>query len=508
MRKLGNGHSVMFFAPLEVDQSIRSLTHKEDRSIRITIADVLKWAIHETWIDIRQQAPHWAQQGMNHKKRSGAWDRFCNNEIAPDQLADAWVQSEVKSLADLYAPRAARSISGPSTSDLSGLEEDIDRHCDDLGVAKSSIHSAQLDEQLERQVNREIEREREVELPPKAEPAQHSLHPDVVTFVRTGVIRSSNAFRPIFTSLENSSAATKHGRLWSPFLLATADFCETVKHIPTHGRVDQYLRPVQWVLSGKNNNNRVLVVVSPFEADRLMPDIRMSKYVHLHVYVPRTSERMKPTDDLMFYSIPPVPENWTPPWDLIDQLNLFAGQLYLRDWDAYLRLSDFLNLDKGAQEEKRGGGAWYNLFNLGSREEFEKAHPNSILPSVMLLLAIRRRGIPFEETHMGKILQGRALTPKDFHFPATTGSSHHFTTRDGQMQLSTRARSAPPKFPGSDVDRDDDDTPILSKPQQRSTRGPPETDQAIRVSVKAPPGAYEGDDFLRYVIVHRFLTVS
>ena len=109
---------------------------------------------------------------------------------------------------------------------------------------------------------------------------------------------------------------------------------------------------------------------------------------------------------------------------------------------------------------------------------------------------------------MGTILQGRALTPSDFHFLETTGSSHHSTTRDGQMQLSTRARSAPPKFPGSDVDRDDGDTPILSKPQQRSTRGPPETDQSVRVSVKAPPGAYEGDDFLRYVIVHRFLTVS
>ena len=88
--------------------------------------------------------------------------------------------------------------------------------------------------------------------------------------------------------------------------------------------MDQYLRPVQWVLSGKSNNNRVHVVVSPSEADWLMPDIRMSKHVHLHAYVPRTSKRMKPTDDLMFYSIPPVPENWTPPWDLVDQLNLFA----------------------------------------------------------------------------------------------------------------------------------------------------------------------------------------
>ena len=232
----------------------------------------------------------------------------------------------------------------------------------------------------------------------------------------------------------------------------------------------------------------------------------MSKYVHLHVYIPRTSERVKPTDDLMFYSILPVPESWTPPWDLTNQLNLFAGQLYLRDWDAYLRLSNFLNLEKGAREEKTRRGAWYNLFNLGSCDEFKKAHPNSLLPLVMTLLAIRRRGTPFEGTHMGKILQGRALTPSDFHFLAMTGSSHHSTTRDGHIQLSIRARSAPPFFPGSDVDCGDDNTLILSKPQQRFTRGVPET--AVRVFVKAPPGAYEDDDFLRYATVHQFPTIS
>ena len=41
-----------------------------------------------------------------------------------------------------------------------------------------------------------IEREREVELPPKAEPTQHSLHPDVVTFViSTRLHKSTEQFR-------------------------------------------------------------------------------------------------------------------------------------------------------------------------------------------------------------------------------------------------------------------------------------------------------------------------
>ena len=473
MRKLGHGHSVMFFAPLEVDQSIRSVTRKEDRNTRITTADVLKWAIYETLTDIRQWAPYWAQQGMSHKSRYDTWSRFCDNEITPEQLADAWLQPELKSLADLYAPHEAGSTSG---STLSRLEKDIDRRCEYLGVAKSSIHSAQLDEQLERQVNREIEREREVELPPKAEPAQHYLHPDVVAFVKTGTIRVSNAFRPIFTSLEKSSAATRDAHVWSPFILATADFCETITHLPTGGTVDQYLRPVQWVLSGNKNGDRVLVLLSPFEADQLMPDIRISKYVHLHVYIPRTSERMKPADDLMFYSIPPVPDNWTPPWDLIDQLNVFAGQLYLRDHDAYVRLCHFFDLQKKAREDKTGRAVWYNLFNLGSRKELENIHPDSLLPSVMMLLAIRRRGLPFAETHMGRILQGRSLTEEDFACPAPAGSSHHPATRDGRTQLSIGSRSTPPSASCSDMDCGEEDNHVSSNPARRSKRGPPETD--------------------------------
>ena len=67
MRKLGHGHSVMFFAPLEVDLSIRAVTGKKDPTIRVTTVDILCWAIHETWTDIQQRAPYWAQQGMNHK---------------------------------------------------------------------------------------------------------------------------------------------------------------------------------------------------------------------------------------------------------------------------------------------------------------------------------------------------------------------------------------------------------------------------------------------------------
>ena len=412
MRKLGHGHSVMFFSPPEVDWRIRSLGSKDFNSI--TTADILHWVIQETWRDIRRWAPHWAQQGMAHKSQHETLSRFLRDELTPDQLANSWLQPENKSLADLYAPRHHSNATCSVELDIP-----IRQRCKSLGV--SSLPDTRLDEEQEREVSREIERERETVRPPWANPASHSLHPDVMEFVKTGHLQPhSEAFRPIFTTLANSSAATGESRVWSPYILATADFCNTIIEDGSfQGRVDEYLRPVQWIISGKHDGNDVLVILSPFEADKLMPYyIRHSEHVHLHMYTPRTTERMKSSDDLKWYSIPAVPADWTPPWALIDQLNVFAGQLYLRDYTSYVRLCRFL----GVHTEDLPGNTTIqrNWFNLpGSLEpEIEITFDDSPLPFVMLLLAIRRRGMGFARTHMGRILQGQLLMEKDFQDPA------------------------------------------------------------------------------------------
>ena len=410
MRKLGHGHSVMFFAPPEVDRNIRVIADKTDPNTQVATVDILCWAIHETWTDIQQRAPYWAQQGLNHKSRYDSWSRFCNNELTPERLTDAWLQPDLKSLADRYAPCATKNTS----STLSVLDPVIQQRCKDLGVL--SLPSAQMDEEQEPEVNCEREREREVELFPKAEPAEHFLHQDIVTFVKTGIIppsHSGSAFHPVFTTLEKSSAAAREADVWSPFILATADFCKTIKPESTRGTMDQYLRPVQWILSSKRDRNQVLVLLSPFEANRLMPDIRASEHVHLHVYAPRTSQRMKPSDDLKLYSIPPLPSDWTPPWALIDQLNVFAGQLYLRDYESYLRLCCFLGVPTNQLSD--GTAIRWNMLHIpGSFEDTEITFSGSPRPSVLALLAIRNRRRPLPQTHMGKILQGQLLPEEDF----------------------------------------------------------------------------------------------
>ncbi|KAI9569302.1 hypothetical protein HD554DRAFT_2092770, partial [Boletus coccyginus] len=54
------------------------------------------------------------------------------------------------------------------------------------------------------------------------------------------------------------------------------------------------LRPVTWVVSGRGAHNEVLVILSPYEANHLLPYIRSSDKVRLHLYTPRVAESMKP----------------------------------------------------------------------------------------------------------------------------------------------------------------------------------------------------------------------
>ena len=197
----------------------------------------------------------------------------------------------------------------------------IHQRCKSLGAL--SLPDACLDEEQEWEVSCEIEWEWEMVRPPWANPASHSLHPDVVEFVKTSHLQPhSEAFCPIFTTLANSSAATSEPDIWSPYILTTTDFCTTIiKGRLFQGRVDEYLHPVQWILSGKKGEHNVLVILSPFEADQLMPYIRLSKHVHLHLYTPCTTEQMKSHDDLKWYTIPTLPDNWTPPGETTNKAN-------------------------------------------------------------------------------------------------------------------------------------------------------------------------------------------
>ncbi|KAG0707120.1 hypothetical protein DFH29DRAFT_995437 [Suillus ampliporus] len=406
MRKLGNGQSVMFFAPTEVDRSIRSATQKADTD-GINVADILHWAMLETCLDIQMRAPHWGQQGSDFNTRHSAWTQFsCAPTSSISTLETAWLQPEERSLEDLYAPRSSSQVSQV-------CDPGIQRKCEELGVLSTLARS--MDEEQEREVVHEVERERQVQRPPKVKPAPHVLHADVRYFVETGRIPAgSSAFTQTLTSLVNTTAVFHEHNQWAPNVLVTQDFTRTVETLSSQ-KVDDYLRPVNWIVSSDVGCSSVLVVMSPNEVNTLLPDIRRSNVVHLCIYTGRTTKTMQACDDLRLYCVPSTPR-LTASEPLICQLNLFAGQLYFSSHDMYLHTCRFLGLnapDLGDEDLIAENDGFIRDENRPSARA-SCSFTGSQLPPLKELFGMRRKGMGYLPTHLGKMLNGRILTEGDF----------------------------------------------------------------------------------------------
>ncbi|EGO02914.1 hypothetical protein SERLA73DRAFT_70404 [Serpula lacrymans var. lacrymans S7.3] len=411
MRRLGNGHSVMFFAPLEVDQSIRKAAKlagkSTDESIHVT--DVLRWVMFESCSDIQQRVSQWAEQGLDHQTRAKSWAEFSsgNTEGNTDELASSWRQRESRTLEEMYGLKSSGTHPALQVPELR-------ERCEQLGMSMPS--EARMDEEQEREVAQEVEREQQIERPPKIEAAEHEMHRDVQYFIRTGRIAvGSSAFKHAFSSLRHTAAEFTEHDVWSPNLLVTEDFTKTVK-LRSYSQANDFVRPCNWIISSQRRDSLVLVITSPYEINMLLPEIRKSNKVRLHLYTPRVTKAMRPTDDLTLYMIPPTSTPFLLPVPSKIQLNILAGQLYLSNYDMYLNLCRFLGIytsDLGDNVETDFDGfidPSHRPQAVASVSRFRE----SPIPSLKALIGLRRKGLGYRSTHLGKILQARALTDEDF----------------------------------------------------------------------------------------------
>ena len=156
---------------------------------------------------------------------------------------------------------------------------------------------------------------------------------------------------------------------------------------PAAGYYDEYLRPVNWILTRKvRGSNTKLLIVSQFEVNNLLNVItNPSSAVVLHSYEPRVTRTMLSVDSPARDASLDVTRNWlklTP--HLRAQLHLFAGQLYFNTFDEYLAL---------------------------------RREPSSVmvpLPFLKEWMGIRRRGHNFLQTHIGRMVNGLNLQPEEF----------------------------------------------------------------------------------------------
>ncbi|KAH7333001.1 hypothetical protein B0J17DRAFT_579243 [Rhizoctonia solani] len=421
MRKLGHGQSVMFAAPPEIDTQIRNASPNPISSdAAVDALDVLRWSMLETCKDLQHHVHHWARQGIEFDRRQDAEEGYMKTrDIA--MLKRGWTTPESRPLEEMYgvlSPMVSCSKTNSTQCAFEVLE--MRKRLNNLGVEQ--LEDPSMDEEQEREVQHEVEQEQQIQRPPKSQPMEHSIYPGVEHFITTGTLPEPGEIGivPLFSVLKFSNPEVYNG--WSHLLFASSDFLRTVAQSPTD-RLNEYMRPVNWIVSGHAD---IRLVLSPHEVNTLLPLIRNSSKVRLHVYAPRVSRSMLPFSNLQLYSIPPVPKGLTLAGPLsIAQLHLdlFAGQLYFSCYQDYASLCASLGLfvrvgdeDPNVEIGTDGFVKPEHRVQLAHRqpEYFNCRFTMTPIPALKELIGLRRKGMKYDLTHVGQIIHSRDLTPEDF----------------------------------------------------------------------------------------------
>jgi len=263
----------------------RKVLHCSDKSQcdTIDVADVLQWSILETCIHTKRCIPLWATQGIRYQRRHIAWAEspVDGEKGTALEMAKSLLKVEAQSLEDRYNFGGRRSEEQLLLHD--GCDEPLSERKTQLEAIRvkcrefelASCSSATLREKQERKLSPKNEQERQIERPLAITPYNHSVHPDVTSFVNQGILdRDSHAFQPAFEIFSSTSAMEcLEVEAWPTYLLVTTDFARTIHASGNYG-MDSFLRPVHWIASGENRNTVECVVLCPFEAHALLPSIR------------------------------------------------------------------------------------------------------------------------------------------------------------------------------------------------------------------------------------------
>ncbi|PPJ51579.1 hypothetical protein CBER1_09871 [Cercospora berteroae] len=434
MRKLGKGQTVVFVVSSEIERQIRNVSKLSIEGC-ITVPDVLRWSIAQTYGEMRHNMSLWAAQNDRFNRQEELWEKTKENgkRSLTKTTAQKFLEPEGRNIESRYEPkmtsdtplsRLAKDAKLKSAEGMSRSQAIIDR-CQLFGLLEWT--GRKLTEEQEREVSKEadVDAERVIEKPAPAKAATHSLWKGWRKFMDTGILStiSADAPMPVFETLLNTTAGKEYdiSQLRPQLLLASRDFAKTVIAPGKGSLSDSFLRSVQWVLTGRKTRFQYhidhMIVISPFEAAELMNEVVLSPFVALHLYRPRTNMAYTPLDDLDLYTISQAQLNLTIHEDYIVQLNLFAGQLYFSSYKQYLATGRFLGLATGGiQKGWRVSADGFVEENedgkVGRPDSAVKVNPVQFFKIVISKL--RRNGEDISRTHVGQMLANKTLQPADF----------------------------------------------------------------------------------------------
>ncbi|KAH7047461.1 hypothetical protein B0J12DRAFT_756007 [Macrophomina phaseolina] len=427
MRKLGCHQSLVFLAPPEVHRGIRKTSPKTDEDL--DSSDVVRWCLEQTCRATDALKPLWLAQGLEFQHRhrlscelfrSGVNSAFQNSDQITRFYSDIQ-EPEGQTLEEMYGASANAKTLRSCLTDEEAQKDRTARHLLSIWNTFTPTSSGDyvLQEEQEREIAHEVEQEREVQRPPPAKPMPHELHEDVLSFVKTGVLPqcSEAAFAGALKSLYQTSAYPYlDADLSSADLLVTKDFSQTVQ-LTGNSRIDQFLRPVKWILSSTQDHR--LVIISPHEANELLPEVKRSRHVRLHLYSARTSKAMRSFSDLRFFTLSGRGNETIPRPLGVAQLDIFAGCLFFRDYASYRIACGFLGLlTQPLADHPKLTADSDGFVDKAARKELGWPVPCPFNKTPLIFLRefvqIRRKGQAYAQTHLGHVVDSRKLTEESF----------------------------------------------------------------------------------------------
>ncbi|KAM0324566.1 hypothetical protein ACHAQA_007951 [Verticillium albo-atrum] len=357
LRQLATTQSVTFFIPPEVYQSILDVQGK-DHSEVVESQDVIGWLLHNTCDGLEQLQPLFYSQGVDFCRRQQAavkYPNFLLDKKQREAYTASIKQAEQQSLQQLYEPKVRQKAGGLAMNgadpQLVGYMRELEARRKGFQDTGRAVHASALQEvEQEREVAFEVESVRQVKKM-CSYPAYSfsSLHPEIETFARTGRLPADSRFLvPAFQSLARTGVGRKFrlsNKVQNPGLFVSAEFERTVK-VNIDLTIDNFIRPVNWILWSQVAEKAVIVI--PEEAEALLPILRGLKSpapAHLLMYAAPITRKMLHFGHLNFFTIPSLPKDWKAPLWLRVQLGIYAGRLYF-DWEEYEPMCKFFGIDE------------------------------------------------------------------------------------------------------------------------------------------------------------------
>ncbi|RYO94253.1 hypothetical protein DL763_004139 [Monosporascus cannonballus] len=447
LRQLGTTQGVTFFAPPEVNQSIRDICMKKDTE-KVDSKDVDKPAATSGRLPrCKSLQPLFYAQGVDFCNRMQAAADF-PDFLGDDEQRGAYVaairQTERQTLQQLYAPQTkvkAKPTGIRSNPQIAKFTRELENRRKEFQDSGQAVHASALQEvEQEREIEYEVEAVRQVKKPTAYTPHMFpGLHRDLETFARTGRMPAgASCFVHVLRSLARTSLGRKYkvnqGASSSQLFVST-EFEKTVKLVIESAN-DNFMRPVNWILYSPTPE--AAVIITPEEAEIILPMVRkLNSATFLLTYAAPVTRRMLHFNNLKYYSIPSLPNAWAAPQWLTTELGFFAGRLYF-EWSEYGSICRMLGIDESAPMLNEsdtteadtsdqltdfatetsaqattipmtdGQGDSKNIKNPRHKSQYTGLTPKPFT-FTQGYLAVRRRGQEISHTPMGFLCMGKPL---------------------------------------------------------------------------------------------------